>query len=81
MTGLALYRKRYPYLHLYRNLNGYLYPYQEGYLYLYPVERVLQVDRGCLGSTDLFSISLPFLEEFIVKVSTRPSGYLLCVSL
>ena len=81
MTGLALYRKRHPYLHLYRNLNRYLYPYQEGYLYLYPVECVLQVDRGCLGSTDLFSIPLPFLEEFIVKVSTRRSGYLLCVSL
>ena len=81
MTGLALYRKRHPYLHLYRYLNGYLHPYLDVYLHLYPVERVLQVDRGCLGSTDLFSISLSFLEEFIVKVSTRPSGYLLCVGL
>jgi hypothetical protein len=73
------YREKYLYPVLYWNLNRYLYTYQ--YIYLYPVEGVLKVDRGCLGSTDLFSISLPYLEELIVNVPARRSGYLLCVGL
>ena len=70
------YQERYLYPNLYRNLNRYLYLY----LYLYPVERTPRVKCLCLEPTSILSIYIS-LEEFIVKVSTRRSGYLLCVSL